>query len=226
MTAVGVDACKGGWVVIVLRDQHPPAAHAVTTIAELDAAVPDADVVAIDIPIALLDDRWRDSDLIARHLLGARHSTLFMTPIASALEAPDHAVGSARSVAVTGSGISRQAYGLRARIFEVRAWAPTSRCRVIEAHPELCFAEMRGGLPPSATKKSWAGMIERRAALAAFGIDVDAIDPRVGGIVPTDDVLDAAAAAWTARRFAAGAARRIPEHPTLDGSGFEASIWM
>ena len=226
MTAVGVDACKGGWVAIVLRDHQPPSAHAVATIAELDAAVPDADAVAIDIPIALLDDRWRESDVIARRLLGARRSTVFPTPIVSALEAPDHASGSARSVAATGSGISRQAYGLRARIFEVRTWAAGLTCRVIEAHPELCFTEMRGGRPPSATKKSWHGMTERRTALASCGIDVDAIDPRVGSIVPTDDVLDAAAAAWTARRVLAGVARHIPEHPELDRAGFEASIWI
>jgi predicted RNase H-like nuclease len=226
VTAVGVDACKGGWVAVVLREAQPPTAHLLASIDRLDAAVPDAEVVAIDIPIGLLDDRVRAADMEARRLLGGRRNSLFMTPVRRALEADDHAAGSAISVAVTGSGISRQAHGLRSRTFEVRAWAGRAPCRVVEAHPELCFTEMNGGRPPSATKKSWHGMVERRAALAAAGIELDAVDPAVGGLVPIDDVLDAAAAAWTAWRVVAGTARVVPDPPELDASGFETAIWF
>jgi predicted RNase H-like nuclease len=149
-----------------------------------------------------------------------------MTPVRAALEATTHAEGSSLSVAAGEPGISRQAYGLRARIFEVEQWLPSAPCRVCEAHPELCFTVMRGGTPPTASKKTWQGMVERRAALSAARIDLDAIDPAVGSLVPVDDLLDAAAAAWTAARVLAGTARSIPAIPQDGGAGREIAIWV
>ena len=60
----------------------------------------------------------------------------------------------------------------------------------------------------------------RRAALAEQGILVpEGIRPG-GRLAAADDVLDAAAVAWTARRIAAGTARSFPDPPvTLRGDG-------
>ena len=43
--------------------------------------------------------------------------------------------------------------------------------------------------------------------------------------VGVDDVLDAAAVAWTARRVAAGAARRLPAEPERFSDGVDCAIW-
>jgi predicted RNase H-like nuclease len=51
----------------------------------------------------------------------------------------------------------------------------------------------------------------------------DAI-PGVGGVV-ADDVVDAAAVAWTARRIATGAARTLPEVPEPGDGGRAVAIW-
>ena len=51
--AVGVDACPGGWVAIDLRDLRFKEALVARSFAEIRAAFPDADVVAVDIPIGL-----------------------------------------------------------------------------------------------------------------------------------------------------------------------------
>ena len=40
-----------------------------------------------------------------------------------------------------------------------------------------------------------------------------------------DDVLDAAAAAWSARRIAAGEAISLPAHPPVDTRGRPIAIW-
>ena len=40
-----------------------------------------------------------------------------------------------------------------------------------------------------------------------------------------DDVLDAAAAAWTARRYAHGQARSIPQDPQVFSDGIRCAIW-
>ena len=224
--AAGVDACTGGWVAVALADGGPPTAHFLAQIADIGSAVPDASAIAIDIPIGLLDTGHRRADVDVRALLGGRRNSVFMTPVRAALAAASHAEGSSLSVAAGGPGISRQAYGLRARIFEVERWLAAASCAVHEAHPEMCFTEMRGGLPPTASKKTWQGMVERRGALERAGITLDAIDTEVGSRVPVDDLLDAAAAAWTARRVLAGTARSIPSPPELDGNGRQIAIWV
>ena len=40
-----------------------------------------------------------------------------------------------------------------------------------------------------------------------------------------DDLLDAAAVAWTAARFARGDARRVPDPPERFSDGVAAAIW-
>ena len=55
---------------------------------------------------------------------------------------------------------------------------------------------------------------------------LEAIDPQVGALVPPDDLLDAAAAAWTARRVLAGSARPLPDPPEVDSSGRPVAIWV
>jgi predicted RNase H-like nuclease len=45
------------------------------------------------------------------------------------------------------------------------------------------------------------------------------------GMVPADDVLDAAAAAWSAQRIARGEAKSLPSPPEEDERGREIAIW-
>lgn len=221
---VGVDACRRGWVAVVLRDGAAPSGHLLATIGDITSAVPDAEVVGIDIPIGLSDARPRQADLAARAAVGPRRSSVFITPPRAALEAPTHAVATAISVRLSGSGVSQQAFGLRAKIFEVERWLPSAPCPVHEVHPELSFTLMCGH-PATAPKKAWHGMVERRAALAREGIDLDGIDPRVGSLVGIDDLLDAAAVAWSARRLRSGHAIVLPDPPERDPSGRAMAIW-
>jgi predicted RNase H-like nuclease len=225
-TVVGVDACKGGWVAVVLAGDAPPRAHLLPTIDHLERFVPGARVAAIDIPIGLLDGQHRSADQLVRSALGVRRSSLFMTPVRGALEADHHGEASARNRSATGTGISAQAFALRSKILEVERWLPTAGCAVVEVHPEYCFAEMDSGRPMGAPKRSWQGMIDRRDMLERHGITLGAVDPRVGARVPVDDLLDAAAAAWTARRVLAGTARAVPDPPQLDPGGRPIAIWV
>ena len=66
------------------------------------------------------------------------------------------------------------------------------------------------GTLPSASKKTWVGASERQAALAEQGIKLGAIDVPVESRAAVDDVLDAAAAAWSARRVLMGHAVSLP----------------
>lgn len=212
-------------MAVVLREGGvPPAAHFLPTIGALAEAVPDAQSVGIDIPIGLATTGTRQADLAAKAVLGKRRSSVFMTPVRQALEQPTHAAATALSVELTGSGISQQAFALRTKIFEVERWLPTATCGVIEVHPEVSFAVMLGQ-PAAASKKTWHGLVERLGALAHQGITLDHVEAAVGARVGIDDIVDAAAVAWTARRALAGVARPLPDPPEPGESGRPNAIW-
>ena len=225
VTAVGIDACKSGWIAVAMRPQGHAEAHYLRSIDDLAGAIPDVTVAAIDIPIGLPAAGRRQADLAARAFLRARRNSVFFAPVREALQAPTHAEATAVSLRLAGAGISRQAYRLAARIFEVERWLPCAACRVFEVHPEVSFAEMLG-VPAGATKKSWAGMIERRAILAKAGIALENSSEAASTRAGVDDMLDAGAAAWSALRLLRGTARSLPDPPELDSHGRQMAIWV
>jgi predicted RNase H-like nuclease len=96
--------------------------------------------------------------------------------------------------------------------------------RVVEVHPEASFRELAGA-PLVEGKKSYDGVMRRLALLEGAGI----VLPRVLSIgrVGIDDVLDAAAAAWSASRVALGVARRVPNLGAKQRDrGRTVAIWI
>jgi predicted RNase H-like nuclease len=82
-----------------------------------------------------------------------------------------------------------------------------------EVHPELSFAALLTR-PAARSKRTWAGMTQRRVALDAAGPGVVSVSEAAGGAA-VDDVLDAVVVAWTARRIRHGVARRFPTDPAV-----------
>jgi predicted RNase H-like nuclease len=221
---LGVDGCKTGWVAVALGGRKHPEAHYLPTIDSLGSLSATAEAVAIDIPIGLPTNGPRGADLLARKLVGARRSSVFLAPVREVLEAETHAQATQAAMACTGAGISRQAYGLRNKMLEVERWLRQSPSPVYEVHPEVSFAVLLG-TPARAGKKTWAGMVERRNALEAAGISLDDIDGEATVRAAVHDMLDAAVAAWTAGRIASGTARSFPDPPELDSSGRQVAIF-
>lgn len=226
---LGVDGCPGGWVAVAPDLDRTRVYAAATLTGLLDAVAVDgpAGTVGVDIPIGLPDSARRQADLLAAGLLGPRRSSIFATPVRAALVEPDYATAVQVNRKLTGHGFSRQAFGLRAKVLEVDLFVRTggSAGDLHEVHPELSFATMAGG-PLRYGKKTWAGAVERQARLAEQDIPLDRSlgpDPGRAGV---DDVLDAAAAAWSARRYAAGAARSLPDPPERFGDGIRCAIWV
>ncbi len=87
-------------------------------------------------------------------------------------------------------------------------------------HPELSFAALAGGPPLADSKHIPRGLAIRRALLAEAGI---ALPPRVPGAAE-DDLLDAAAVAWSASRVAAGAAVALSDPDQRADDGREIAI--
>jgi predicted RNase H-like nuclease len=225
---LGIDGCRVGWVGVALAPggeiRGVFGAHIAEVVEAASEAVGPPDVVGVDMPIHLSDDGHRPCDLAAKRHLGGRGASLFVTPPRPALAAGTYDEACAVARRLTGKAPSRQAWALRAKVLELDAWWPASPCAVFEVHPEVSFSLMVGA-PFAARKTSWAGLAGRRSALAAEGIVVpDELGP-AGRLAGADDVLDAAAVAWTARRIAGGAARSFPADPVRLPGGRQQAIW-
>lgn len=209
MTVAGVDGCATGWVVAVIADDRLVCVEHITTIAELTALAPGLTVAGLDIPMAFPPARTaRAAELAARAALGPRRSSVFLTPPRAVLECDSYAEANALAKATHGAGLSKQAYQLRSKILEVGSWRARATIDAREVHPELSFSVLLGH-PAVHSKKTWAGMVERRDALTAAGLDVGPVSAAAGRAA-VDDVLDAVVAAWSARRVARGDALRFP----------------
>jgi predicted RNase H-like nuclease len=189
------------------------------SLAGLVDAAGAVDVITVDMPIVLVEHGTRAAEDEVRRRLGPRRSSLFQSPCLGALDFADddYPAANAWSKATVGRGLSKQAWFLVPKIREVRALAATRT--VFEAMPELSFAAMNRGVPLPHTKVTWSGQALRRRLLADLGIALPD-DPGPAGRVAPDDLLDAAAVAWTAARIAAGTAERAPD----DGEP-AAAIW-
>jgi predicted RNase H-like nuclease len=233
---LGVDACKGGWVGVTLREGSFAGAYSAPTIAELTVAATAGGggeagpgsplrVIGIDMAVGLADTTVRQADLLARTRVGRLASSVFVIPVRAAVELADFADAVACQRRLTGAGISIQAHGLRVKLLEVDAWVRAGTAsRVVEIHPEVAFAALNQA-PLTLNKRAWGGMTQRRRLLADAGIEIpDDLGPV--GRVGIDDVLDAAAVAWSAGRVANGQARCLPDPPERFSDGLDAAVWF
>jgi predicted RNase H-like nuclease len=207
---IGLDACRGKWLALTLENGRYANAVLTADAAALAAESREATAIGADIPIGLPDAPWREADRAAREFVGDRRSSVFPTFPSAVLESPTYEEAKAYCTVRGWPKPSVQSFGMRQRILEIAPLALRDE-RVFEVHPEVSFRELLGRtLGP---KNTAVGVAERRSALAEAGIDLPDLP------YPTDDVLDAAIAAWSAARFASGAALPLPEgHPTRIGA--------
>jgi predicted RNase H-like nuclease len=246
LAVTGVDGCAGGWVAVTLSFTGGPAApHAaspataplpeaasglacadvassVAVAAALDG-LPLAGVTGIDMPLGLLGAGWRDADLLARRALGRRGVTVFAIPPRPVWECETYAEANRVCRDLTGKGFSVQAWGLRRKIAEAdefrRPSSSLPQVQLYEVHPELSFAALAGA-PLSNSKHTRAGLAIRRELLVRAGLT---LPPKVAG-VPENDLLDAAAVAWSAGRIAVGQATVLTSPAQRADDGAEIAI--
>ena len=232
MRGLGVDAAgKAGWVGIAVDDHGFAGAHVAPTLAGLieaaDADAPAADpvaVIGIDIPVGLVDAPKRTADVAARAFVGPRRSSVFPAPHPAVVHLDDYAEVNRVLRSLGLAAISRQGFGLFARVREAAAFAADPR--VVEVFPEASFRAM-GDSFVSSSKKTWNGAADRIARLAAAHPSIvvpAAIGP--AGDVPADDVFDAAAAGWSAWRRAHGQAIALGDPAEVDADGRRVAVWV
>ncbi len=205
----GIDACRGGWIVAT-----SDGAVVVPTL-----TLERFSCVGIDMPIGLSDGPPRACDIEARKYLGRARSSVFPAPPRVALSCTTYESALATARSATGRGISVQTYNIMAKVFQLdRLLASANRDVVVEVHPECAFKVLNGdeSLP---SKKTRDGQAVRRRLLADH-FDLPAAVPRGAAI---DDLLDAYAVLWSARRFNRGL-HRVFGDGTVDARGLEMRI--
>lgn len=220
---LGIDgAGKRGWVGIVIDDAGFVGAW-VGSLREVVASAGHVGAIGIDVPIGTLPagDR-RCADVEARGFVGpARAASVFPAPPTEALAAHSYADANAALAGLDAPKMSKQTWAIVPKVVEAADVAAADK-RVFEVHPEVSFCALAGG-HLRWSKKTWNGLLQRRHLLAGAGIEIPDVIAEVEGVA-ADDVVDAAAAAWSARRFVAGAARSLPDPPQQSG-GCRVGIW-
>jgi predicted RNase H-like nuclease len=194
---VGVDGYPRGWVAVALRAGRFARVVLGPTLREILGGFPTAAAFGVDIPIGAGP---READRLAREFVGPRRASVFPAPTEEALLA---------STFAETSGVSRQTFALFPKIREVARLAADPR--IVEVHPEVSFCALKGAHLEH-PKTTWNGFMERRRLLAGAGIELP--DHLETG-APLVDVLDAAAAAWSARRYARAEAQPLGHGPVI-----------
>jgi predicted RNase H-like nuclease len=229
-TVIGVDGCPAGWIAVIWNETIE---HRLFT-AFADIVALSAVIIAVDMPIGLPDMSGRQAEREARKVLGARQSSVFAIPSRAAVMCEDYRDACAINLQHSDppKKIAKQTFHLFSKIREIDAlMSPEAQTRIHEVHPEVAFWAMndRQPLPLAKKVKSQShspGLELRRALLQQSGFPVASL-PAANyrrADVGDDDLIDACACAWSARRILDGTSLCFPEQPPRDERGLSMCI--
>ncbi len=206
-TALGVDGCRGGWVMAFRVDGEIQFEMRADLPSVNDALALNASVM-IDMPIGLLSEGGtRHCDALARaQLRPYRSSSVFGVPAREVVRCTDYAEANALSRTLSGKGLSKQSFYLFPKIRELDSWLsqPKRKGMWHECHPEVAFACLNGGVALKESKKTEAGRAARLMLLRELGNVENALGRGLATYprkeVLPDDFIDALVCLLTAER--------------------------
>ena len=227
----GIDGCPGGWLCVALdMDTNDFEANIFPTASKLFAYYTQISVLAIDMPIGLTESGVRHCDELAKDRLGNRHMCVFYAPTRTALFAPSRIAASR----IIGRGVTVQEWAIYSKIINLDcAITPLHQRWCFEIHPEISFWAWNGGNAMQHKKSSPEGRRLRERLIDAFWPErrlevfnqLQQNDDINGDHYSHDDINDAFAALWTARRILNNQAERLPPCPDVDSRGLRMEIW-
>lgn len=239
---VGVDGCRAGWFAIFLvRDAEQECKWKAALFPNFSCLAgflknnygQSDPLIFIDIPIGLKDggSKERLSDTGARNILKSRKSSIFPVPCREAVYAETYEKACEVNKSLTGKRISKQAWNIVPKIRDVDSFLVKNknyREKVREIGPELCFQSF-AGFPMKYSKKKVEGFLERKDALNNVCTFTDEIIEYVLSTyrrrdIAKDDILDALAAALTAKIGSRYGFTYIPQKPETDSEGLKIQI--
>lgn len=227
---VGVDGCPGGWIAV--RWAEGVSHHLCRSFAEVVAM--DAAVIAVDMPIGFPQGSGRAAERDVRARLGERQSSVFSVPSRAAVMCGDYRESCAANLANSDPAkkVSKQIFHIFPKMREIDALiTPELQARIVEVHPELAFWAMNGEASLSLPKKvkgqpNAPGLELRKALLTKAGFPLADLPAQAYRRVDVgaDDLIDACACAWSARRILEGRHVSFPAEPPRDARGLRMAI--
>jgi predicted RNase H-like nuclease len=215
----GVDGCKEKWIAVVDKEDGQSEVREPCTFRELinDRGL---DLIVIDVPIGLKDAGSRCADVTAREFLRKRGCCIFTAPIRPLLRCQTYPEACDTRFRIERKKISKQTFAILPKVKGIDDDLRRGTVRSVrEGHPEVSFALMNGGVPLLSKKKP-KGVRQRLKLLRDFFPDI-----RAGaGTSNREDILDAYALLWTARRIVNGEERKFPHSPQFDQFGLRMEI--
>lgn len=243
---VGVDGCPFGWFSVGFDGAGGYKPEKFSSFSELVDHYKGAKLILVDIPIGLpeCNEGPRRCDPEAKgKLTGGLKSSVFPTPtrktVHIAWQFPkDYDKANETEKKCAGKGLSRQAFSIAPKIAEVDmlmvSRGGNENPQIREIHPEILFWGFNDRQSTKYSKKKKEGIEERIKIL-------EKVEPKTQEIfdaacsqffrkdVARDDILDALAAAVTARGGWQGQGLgTLPESPDKDSKGLamEMVYWV
>jgi len=204
----GADGCKDKWIAVVESHSGRTEIWEPQPFGGLCRS-PSLELIVIDIPIGLVNSGAREADTAARRFLRQRACCVFTAPIRPMLDCQTWVEACSLRFEIEAKKISKQQFGILSKVREVDAELRRGAgVKVREGHPEVSFAIMNGDSPIPISKKKRAGKAQRQELIYAQFPDAKL---RISECrIYVEDILDAYALLWTARRIQHGSARRFP----------------
>ncbi len=232
MKTAGIDGCKLGWILISF-DKGEEKFQVIETNDDLKSVFEEYDRIFIDMPIGLEDEEYtRECDALLRKELGGEYSSsVFSPPIRPALEAPSYVEANMISYEWTEKKLSLQSWNITPKIKTLDIFlreTPEFREKVLESHPELLFQKLNGGM--IFQKKNLKKGIRHRLELIkekepiADDFFREIKEEWRRSEVAEDDIVDAMALAYYAKKSEIEGVRTIPAEVSHDSEGLPKAI--
>jgi predicted RNase H-like nuclease len=224
--SVGIDGCKGGWIAVSTTNKGFEIGI-YKSIGDFFSKYDGCDSMIIDMPIGLpesAEDIRPDS--AARLLLPGKTSSIFNTPCRQAVSAKTYSEANEINKQVMGKGLSAQSYAICGKIKEIDEFLNNNfqyKNRLLESHPELCFAMLNSGEPLHENKKTYEGTRKRIELLSRYYDKTEGViahassNQKLRNLM--DDVVDALCLAVTGMIGLENGLKSIPEEPMMDAKG-------
>ena len=226
---IGVDGCKGGWITAVI-DSGKLEIERFSLISEITDRYPAFDGFLIDMPIGLPGSiKHIRPDSAVRKMLTGRASTVFNTPCRASVYSDTVAEMYENNRIYLGKNLQPPTKAIIPKIREVDEFVcghAEYKNKIIESHPEVCFARLNGTVVMS-SKADDEGITERINILQKHLPNLSVYDIKQKSRefkCNEDDIVDAICLAVTAQLYALGETEVIPSNPDIDDCGLKMQM--
>jgi predicted RNase H-like nuclease len=215
---IGIDGCKSGWFSIWENQDKSIHSSVFSNLNELKNFFKNESqlIVGIDMPVVLSEVIPRQADQLARKLLSKKASSVFTAPTPEMLDQPNYEKASLVSKKLFGKSMSLQSWYLFPKIKDVQTMIHHEDMQIYEIHPELSFRAMNNEQVILESKKSHEGFAIRNSLLTMHFKNFIFEEIRrqyARKDVMDNDILDALAVLWSAKRIQSNQASFLPQAP-------------